>query len=79
MKPFKKRYFFIIALITILGWFSWWLLRRDYACETDSTVCEIYDLSSITNEKDYEYYSSLNKQCEKQRTTCNLLILFDAL
>lgn len=79
MKQLKKRYFFIIALITILGWFSWWLLRRDYACETDSTVCEVYDLSSITNEKDYEYYSSLNKQCKKQRTTCNLIILFDAL
>jgi hypothetical protein len=79
MRQLKKRYIFLVAFITILGWFSWWLLRRDYACETDSTVCEIYDLSSITNEKDYEYYSSLNKQCEKQRTTCNLLILFDAL
>ena len=79
MKPFKKRYFFLLAFITILGWFSWWLLRRDYACETDTTVCEVYDLSTITNEKDYEYYSSLNKQCEKQRTTCNLIILFDAL
>ena len=79
MKPFKKRYFFIIAFITILGRFSWRLLRRDYACETDTTVCEVYDLSTITNEKDYEYYSSLNKQCEKQRTTCNLIILFDAL
>ena len=79
MKPFKKRYFFLLAFITILGWFSWRLLRRDYACETDTTVCEVYDLSTITNEKDYEYYSSLNKQCEKQRTTCNLLILFDAL
>ena len=79
MKPFKKRYFFLLAFITILGWFSWRLLRRDYACETDTTVCEVYDLSSITNEKDYEYYSSLNKQCEKQRTTCNLIILFDAL
>ncbi len=79
MKPFKKRYFFLLAFITILGWFSWRLLRRDYACETDTTVCEVYDLSTITNEKDYEYYSSLNKQCEKQRTTCNLIILFDAL
>ena len=79
MKPFKKRYFFLLAFITILGWFSWRLLRRDYACETDTTVCEVYDLSTITNEKDYEYYSSLNKQCERQRTTCNLIILFDAL
>ena len=75
----NKKYLFITTAIIVIGWFLWWLLRRDYACEVDTTKCSIYDLSTIEDETTRKEYKALNENCEKERTTCNLLILFDAL
>jgi hypothetical protein len=64
-----KLIFLVIGWLFVIFAFAWYLLDNVY-CSRIQRRCTMYDLSTIDNVQDIEFYRSLNEKCSSWGKWC---------